>query len=54
MRATVSGRPDEPRAVGRLTLNEESLRLPDDPGQRLICLGATPASESANRLRLLS
>lgn len=40
--------------VGRLTLNEESLRLPDDPGQRLICLGATPGTESATRLRLLN
>ncbi|WP_089253197.1 helix-turn-helix transcriptional regulator [Asanoa hainanensis] len=40
--------------VGRLTLNEESLRLPDDPGQRIIFNGAAPGSPSAERLRLLS
>ncbi|MDH6118479.1 helix-turn-helix transcriptional regulator [Kitasatospora sp. GAS204B] len=39
--------------VGRLTLNEESLRLPDDPGQRMLFLGAAPDSDSAERLRLL-
>jgi len=39
--------------VGRLTLNEESLRLPDDPGQRIIFAGAAPGSDSADRLRLL-
>jgi transcriptional regulator with XRE-family HTH domain len=39
--------------VGRLTLNEESLRLPDDPGQRIIFSGAAPGSDSAERLRLL-
>jgi transcriptional regulator with XRE-family HTH domain len=39
--------------VGRLTLNEESLRLPDDPGQRIIFSGAAPGSDSAQRLRLL-
>jgi transcriptional regulator with XRE-family HTH domain len=39
--------------VGRLTLNEESLRLPDDPGQRIIFNGAAPGSDSAERLRLL-
>jgi hypothetical protein len=39
--------------VGRLTLNEESLRVPDDPGQRMIFLGAEPGSDSAERLRLL-
>jgi hypothetical protein len=40
--------------VGRLTLNEESLRLPDDPGQRIIFNGAEPGSASAERLRLLA
>jgi transcriptional regulator with XRE-family HTH domain len=40
--------------VGRLTLNEESLRLPDDPGQRIIFNGAAPDSASGERLRLLS
>ncbi len=40
--------------VGRLTLNEESLRLPDDPGQRIIFHGAAPDSASAERLRLLA
>jgi transcriptional regulator with XRE-family HTH domain len=39
--------------VGRLTLNEESLRLPDDPGQRIIFNGAAAGSDSAQRLRLL-
>ncbi|MCU1681256.1 MAG: Helix-turn-helix protein [Amycolatopsis sp.] len=39
--------------VGQLTLNEESLRLPDDPGQRLIFSGAAAGSSSAERLRLL-
>ncbi|HEX6342557.1 helix-turn-helix transcriptional regulator [Umezawaea sp.] len=39
--------------VGRMTLNEESLRLPDDPGQRVIFSGAAPGSDSAERLRLL-
>jgi transcriptional regulator with XRE-family HTH domain len=39
--------------VGHLTLNEESLRLPDDPGQRLIFSGAAAGSSSAERLRLL-
>ncbi|MEV0717680.1 helix-turn-helix transcriptional regulator [Asanoa sp. NPDC050611] len=40
--------------VGRLTLNEESLRLPDDPGQRIIFNGAAAGSPSADRLRLLA
>ncbi|MEU4667500.1 helix-turn-helix transcriptional regulator [Amycolatopsis sp. NPDC023774] len=39
--------------VGRLTLNEESLRLPDDSGQRIIFSGAEPGSASAERLKLL-
>jgi hypothetical protein len=39
--------------VGRLTLNEESLRVPDGPGQEIIFLGAAPGSDSADRLRLL-
>jgi MmyB-like transcription regulator ligand binding domain len=39
--------------VGPLTLNEESLRLPDDPGQRLIFSAATAGTSSAERLRLL-
>jgi transcriptional regulator with XRE-family HTH domain len=40
--------------VGRMTLNEEGLRLPDDPGQRMIFHGAEPGSESARRLHLLA
>ncbi|MEW2504230.1 helix-turn-helix transcriptional regulator [Amycolatopsis sp. CA-161197] len=39
--------------VGRLTLNEESLRMPDDTGQRIIFSGAEPGSPSAERLKLL-
>ncbi|WP_433368676.1 helix-turn-helix transcriptional regulator [Actinoplanes sp. CA-142083] len=39
--------------VGRLTLIEETLRVPDDPGQRMIFLGAAPGSDTADRLRLL-
>jgi transcriptional regulator with XRE-family HTH domain len=39
--------------VGRLTLTEESLRLPDDPGINVIFHGAAPGSDSAERLRLL-
>lgn len=39
--------------VGHLTLNEETLRLPDDPGQRLIFHGAEAGSSSAERLQLL-
>jgi transcriptional regulator with XRE-family HTH domain len=40
--------------VGRMTLNEEGLRLPDDPGQRMLFHGAEPGSESERRLRLLA
>jgi transcriptional regulator with XRE-family HTH domain len=39
--------------VGHLTLNEESLRLPDDPGQRIIFSGAEAGTSTAERLRLL-
>ncbi|TCO44258.1 transcriptional regulator with XRE-family HTH domain [Actinocrispum wychmicini] len=39
--------------VGHLVLNEESLRLPDDPGQRILFFGADAGSDSAERLRLL-
>jgi transcriptional regulator with XRE-family HTH domain len=39
--------------VGHLILNEETLRLPDDPGQRIIFHGADAGSSSAERLRLL-
>ncbi|MBP2474333.1 transcriptional regulator with XRE-family HTH domain [Crossiella equi] len=39
--------------VGPMTLTEESLRLPDDPGQRLIFLSAAAGTDSADRLRLL-
>ncbi|GAA2777554.1 helix-turn-helix transcriptional regulator [Crossiella cryophila] len=39
--------------VGELVLQEEILRLPDDPSQRLIFLGAEPGTPSAERLRLL-
>lgn len=39
--------------VGELTLNEEILRLPDDPGQRLIISAAEPGSADADKLELL-
>jgi transcriptional regulator with XRE-family HTH domain len=39
--------------VGRLTLHEESLRVPDEPGQRIIFLSAAPGSDAAERLCLL-
>jgi transcriptional regulator with XRE-family HTH domain len=39
--------------VGHLSLHEENLRLPDDPGQRLIFSGAEPGTSSFERLRLL-
>ena len=39
--------------VGRLSLISESLRVPDDPSQRLLFLGAAPGSDTADRLRLL-
>ncbi|QRP47674.1 helix-turn-helix transcriptional regulator [Amycolatopsis sp. FDAARGOS 1241] len=39
--------------VGRLTLNEENLRMPDVPGQHILFFGAAPGSPSAERLRLL-
>lgn len=39
--------------VGDLTLNEEILRLSDDPGQRLILSSAQPGSADAERLALL-
>ncbi|HEX4224002.1 MAG TPA: helix-turn-helix transcriptional regulator [Pseudonocardiaceae bacterium] len=44
---------DHPR-VGKMTLNEEALRLPDDPGQRMTFAGAEPGSESERRLHLLA
>jgi hypothetical protein len=40
--------------VGKMTLNEEALRLPDDPGQRMTFAGAEAGSESERRLRLLA
>ncbi|GLZ02438.1 helix-turn-helix transcriptional regulator [Actinoplanes sp. NBRC 103695] len=40
-------------AVGRLTLNEESLDLPGGAGQRVIFLGAQPGSDSAGRMGML-
>jgi transcriptional regulator with XRE-family HTH domain len=40
--------------VGRLTLTEESLELPDDRGQRLVLKTAEPGSPSAERLQLLA
>ena len=39
--------------VGPLVLNEETLRLPSDPGQRIVFFGAEPGTDSAERLRLL-
>jgi hypothetical protein len=52
---TVRALPDEEGhpVVGHLTLNEESLRLPDDPVQRLIFSGAAAGTSSFERLRLL-
>lgn len=40
--------------VGHLTLNEEVVRFTDPPGQRIVFDGASPGSESAERLRLLA
>jgi transcriptional regulator with XRE-family HTH domain len=40
--------------VGRLTLNGESLRVPEDPGQKIIFMTPEPGSESADRLNLLA
>jgi transcriptional regulator with XRE-family HTH domain len=40
--------------VGRMTLNAESFHLPDAPSQRIVFVGATPGSDSAQRLRLLA
>ncbi|MEV4313160.1 helix-turn-helix transcriptional regulator [Actinocrispum sp. NPDC049592] len=39
--------------VGHMKLYRESLRLPDDPSQRIIFVGAEPGTDSADRLRLL-
>jgi transcriptional regulator with XRE-family HTH domain len=39
--------------VGRLTLTEESLQVPDDPGQRVIFLAPAPGSDTDERLLLL-
>jgi transcriptional regulator with XRE-family HTH domain len=39
--------------VGRMSLREESLRLPDDPGVNMVFHGAEAGSPSAERLRLL-
>ncbi|NMO51707.1 helix-turn-helix domain-containing protein [Actinoplanes sp. TBRC 11911] len=41
-------------AVGRLTLHDESLRIPDAPGQRLNFMTAAPGSASAEGLRRLA
>jgi transcriptional regulator with XRE-family HTH domain len=40
--------------VGRLILKDESLRVPDAPGQRINFMTAEPGSESAERLRRLA
>ncbi|WP_018637777.1 helix-turn-helix domain-containing protein [Parafrankia elaeagni] len=40
--------------VGDLTLHEETMRLPDDPGQRVSVLSAEPQSPTAERLALLA
>jgi hypothetical protein len=40
--------------VGRLTLNDESLRVPDAPGQRLNFITAQPGTQSADRLNRLA
>jgi len=39
--------------VGPLTLNEESLRLPSEPGLRVLFFGAEPGIGLGDRLRLL-
>ncbi|MFK3985254.1 helix-turn-helix transcriptional regulator [Micromonospora sp. NPDC050397] len=39
--------------VGTMTLEEEIVRLADDPGMRIIFSGAPEGTESAERLRLL-
>ncbi|MFD5702436.1 helix-turn-helix domain-containing protein [Streptomyces lasiicapitis] len=39
--------------VGPLELQEESMRVSGDPGQRIIFQGAEPGTDSADRLRLL-
>jgi transcriptional regulator with XRE-family HTH domain len=39
--------------VGPLELNLETMRLPDDPGQRIVYFGAEPGTDSADRLGLL-
>ncbi|MFC9080820.1 helix-turn-helix transcriptional regulator [Streptomyces sp. NPDC057062] len=36
--------------VGPLELRQESMRLPDDPGQRIVFLGAEAGTDSADRL----
>lgn len=46
-------RPYEHPMVGAMELNEEILRLPDDPGQRLIISAAPAGTTSAERLALL-
>jgi hypothetical protein len=40
--------------VGSMTLNEEVVRLTDDPGVRIIFSGAQEGTPSAERLRLLA
>jgi transcriptional regulator with XRE-family HTH domain len=40
--------------VGRLTLNDESLHVPDSPGQRINFMTAEPGSDTADRLRRLA
>jgi hypothetical protein len=40
--------------VGEMTLFEEALRIPADPGQRIVVLSAEPGSPSAERLQLLA
>jgi hypothetical protein len=40
--------------VGRLTLNDESLRVPHASGQRINFLSAEPGSESAKGLQRLA
>jgi transcriptional regulator with XRE-family HTH domain len=40
--------------VGLLILKDESLRVPDDPGQRINFMTAEPGTESAERLRRLA
>ena len=44
----------DPRLTELISLNDESLRIPDTQGQRVVFMSAAPGSESAERLRRLA